>query len=88
LRSVSDDSLVRVYAAKRSDGTVTIMIVNLGAATATKPLTVIGGAAAITAETWLFDASHSAEKVAATAMTAGGSVTVPGESVTVLVLGK
>lgn len=88
LRAASDDQLVRVYAAKRPDGTVTVMIVNLGAAAATKPLTVIGGGASTTAETWLFDASHSAEKVAATALTAGGSVTVPGESVTVLVIGK
>jgi Glycosyl hydrolases family 39 len=88
VRSVSDDALVRVYAAKRADGAVTVMIVNLGAASATKPLTVVGGGSSTSAETWLFDATHSAEKVDATPVSAGGTVTVPGESVTVLVLAK
>lgn len=88
VRSASDDSLVRVYAAKKADGTLTVMIVNLGAAAATKPLTIIGGGSSTSAETWLFDASHSAVKVDATPIAAGGNVTVPGESVTVLVLGK
>ena len=84
--SVSDDPLVQVYAAKRADGTLTLMIVNLGDAAATKPLTIIGGGSATTAETWLFDASHTAEKVAST--TLGGSVTVPPASVTLLIVGK
>jgi hypothetical protein len=88
VRSASDDQLVDVLAAKRADGTVTIMIVNLGASPATKPLTILGAGAPATAETWLFDSSHAAEKVAATPLSAGGSITVPGESVTVLVLSR
>ena len=88
VRAVSDDPGVRVYAAKRADGTLTVLIVNLGAAAATKPLTIIGAGSATSAETWLFDQSHKAEKVAATTLSAGGNVAVPGESVTVLVIGK
>jgi hypothetical protein len=86
VNSVSDDPLVQIYAAKRTDGTLTLMIVNLGDTAATEPLTIVGGGSAATAETWLFDASHTAEKVASTAL--GGSVTVPPASVTLLVVGK
>jgi hypothetical protein len=88
VRSASDDPLVTVIAAKTADGGLTILIVNLGASPATKPLTVLGGGSAASAETWLFDKSHSAEKIAATPISTGGSVTVPGESVTVLVFPK
>lgn len=87
LRSASDDPLVSVYAAKRADGTLTVMIVNLGSAAATKPLTVIGGTTADSAETWLFDASHNAEQVAETPLAPGGNVTLPPESITLLVTG-
>jgi len=86
VRSASDDPLVSVYAAKRADGTLTVMIVNLGSTVATKPLTIVGGGPASTAQTWLFDASHKAEQVAATSLSAGGSVTLPPESMTLLVV--
>lgn len=86
VRSASDDPLVTVYAAKRADGTLTVMIVNLGSTAATKPLTVIGGATGTSAQTWLFDASHNAEQVAATPLSAVGSVTLPPESMTLLVV--
>ena len=86
VRSASDDPLVSVYAAKRADGTLTVMIVNLGSTAATKPLTVIGGGAATSAQTWLFDSSHNAEQVAAAPLSAGGNVTLPPESMTLLVL--
>ncbi len=87
LRSSSDDPLVTVYAAARADGTLTILIVNLGSATVTKPLTVVG-IGATSAEAWLFDASHNAEEVAVTSISAGGNVTLPSESVTLLVASK
>ena len=86
VNAVSDDPLVSVFAAKRADGTLTLMIVNLGASAATKPLAIVAGGSATSAETWLFDATHKAEKVAATPL--GGSVTVPPASVTLLVVGS
>jgi hypothetical protein len=87
LRSASDDPLLSVYAAKRADGTLTVMIVNLDSTAATKPLTVIGGTTADSAETWLFDANHNAEQVAETPLAPGGNVTLPPESITLLVTG-
>jgi hypothetical protein len=87
VRSASDDPLVSVYAAKRADGTLTVMIVNLGSTATTKPLTIIGGTTADSAETWLFDASHNAEQVAKTPLASGDNVTLPPESMTLLVTG-
>src|ERR1035437_10989145 len=87
VRSASDDPLVSVYAAKRADGTLTVMIVNLGSTATTKPLTIIGGTTADSVETWLFDASHNAERVAKTPLAPGGNVTLPPESMTLLVTG-
>ena len=53
---------------------------------ATKPLTVLGGGTADSAETWLFDKDHTAQQIGATAL--GGTITVPAESMTLLVVGK
>jgi hypothetical protein len=86
LRAASDDPLVQVYAARRADGTLTVMIVNFGSAPATKPLTIVAVGAAASAETWLFDQDHTAQQTGATAL--GGTVTVPGESMTLLIVGK
>ncbi len=86
VRAASDDPLVRVYAATRVDGTLTVVIVNLGDASATKPLTIVGGTPATSAETWVFDQVHAAEKIAATPLSAGGTVTVSAQSVTLLVV--
>jgi hypothetical protein len=51
LRAVSDDPLVQVYAARRADGTLTVMIVNLGSASATRPLTIVADGAAASMDT-------------------------------------
>ncbi len=83
VRAVSDDADVRIYAARRPDGALTVMIVNLGPSPATKPLTVVG-AGNVAAQTWLFDATHKAEKMADTNL--GSSITVPGQSMTLLVV--
>ena len=85
--AASDDPMVSVYAAKRADGSLTVMIVNLGSAAVTKPLTVIGGQTSDSAQTWLFDASHNAEQVADTPLAPGGDVVLPPESMTLLVMG-
>ena len=88
VKAHSDDPLVTVYAAKRVDGTLTIMIVNLGDASATKPLTIVGGGTPASAATWLFDKDHTAQSVAATPLSAGGTITLPGQSVTLLAVAK
>jgi hypothetical protein len=83
VRAISDDPLVSVYAARRTDGRLTVLIVNLGSEPATKPLTVIGAGSATSVDTWLFDRSYSAEQVSPTSLS--GSVDLPAESVTLLV---
>jgi hypothetical protein len=85
MRSVSDDPFVSIVAARRSDGTLTMLLVNLGWEPATKPLTVVGGSTGA-ARTWLFDRTHAAVEIAPTPLS--GSVTLPAESVTVLALEK
>jgi hypothetical protein len=86
VRSASDDSLVSVYASKRSDGTLAVMIVNLSATAQTKPITILRWAG-ISAEEWLFDKAHKAEKIG-TASRGDGSITLPAESVTLLIVEK
>ncbi|MGZ5422872.1 MAG: GH39 family glycosyl hydrolase, partial [Aeromicrobium sp.] len=80
VRSASDDPLVSVYASKRSDGTLAVMIVNLSATTQTKQLTILRWAGT-SAEKWLFDQAHKAEKIG-TAPLGDGSITLAAESVT------
>jgi hypothetical protein len=82
----SDDPDVSVYAAKRADGSLTVMVVNLASASKTKQLKLAGVSAKTTAPTWLFDAKHKAESVDPTELGADTSVTVPPESITVYVL--
>jgi len=86
VRSASDDPLVSVYASKRSDGTLAVMIVNLSATAQTKPITILGWAG-ISAEEWLFDKAHKAEKIG-TAQLGDGGVTLAAESVTLLIVEK
>jgi hypothetical protein len=86
VRSASDDPLVSVFASKRSDGTLAVMIVNLSATTQTKPMKILGWAG-MSAEEWLFDKAHKAEKIGTVSL-GDGSVTVPAESVTVLIVEK
>jgi hypothetical protein len=86
VRSASDDPLVSIYASKRPDGTLALMIVNLSATTQTKPLTILGWWGT-SADTWLFDKTHKAEKIG-TAPLGDSGVTLPAESVTLLIVEK
>jgi hypothetical protein len=86
VRAVSDDPLVSIYASKRSDGTLALMIVNLASTPQTKPITVIGWAGS-SAETWLFDKAHTAVQIG-TGPFVSGSITLPPESATLLIVEK
>jgi hypothetical protein len=86
VRAASDDPLVRVYAATRPDGALTVMIVNLASEAETVPLTILGRGSGGRAETWLFDQAHNAEQVPDTQL--GGTITVSPESMTLLILPK
>lgn len=58
----SDDPHVSVYAARRANGSLTVMFVNLKDIVVEKPLFIEGFKPGTPAETWLFDAKTKAEK--------------------------
>jgi alpha-L-arabinofuranosidase len=81
----SDDPFVSIYAARREDGTLTLMIVNLKSETVNTSL-MLANAQPGTAETWLLDPTHIAEQGESIALDATTLLTIPAESVTLLVL--
>jgi alpha-L-arabinofuranosidase len=81
----SDDPHVSIFAAKRDDGALTLMIINLASEPAEKKLTLANITPA-PAETWRFDQDHAAEQVAATPLSDSSTLTLPAESLTLLVL--
>ncbi len=77
-----DDSGVSIYAAKRDDGTLTLMVVNMGADEATQTLQLDGFVPGGQAEVWRLDGEHNAEQIDPADVADGGSITVPGQSLT------
>jgi hypothetical protein len=77
--SSSDDPDLSVYAARRADGALTVMVINLSLEDKTKAIR-IGDQAQVQAEMWLFDPSHQAENVGEVELS--GSITVPPQSTT------
>jgi len=84
LLSTASDPTVTVYAARRDDGALTLMVVNLASEPMTKSIAIDGFEPAGDAEVWLFDAEHNAESIGTQAW--GESLTVPAESITLYVL--
>jgi hypothetical protein len=81
--SYSDDPSVSIVAAKRDDGALTLMIINLKGETIRKPL-IMNGYTATSAETWLFDETHLAVQTQATSLS--GLIQFPPYSMTLLIL--
>ena len=81
--SSSDDPDVSIYAARRADGALTVMVVNLSFEEKTKAIR-IEEQAQVQAETWLFDLDHKAENIGA--MEISNSITIPPESVTLYII--
>ena len=81
----SDDPDLSIYAALRDDGALTLVVVNLGPEAKTKPLVLEGSERAIS-EVWLFDAEHLAEQVDPASMVAGDNITLPAQSISLIVL--
>src|SRR5215216_609205 len=75
--SSSDDPDVSIYAARRADGALTIMVVNLSLEEKTKAIR-IEEQAQVQAETWLFDLDHKAENIGT--LEISDSITLPAES--------
>ena len=83
LFSRSDERYVSVYAARRDDAAVTVMVINLDEEEATLPLHVAGVDTAQAQEVWRLEDGVWAENLGA--MEVGVSVTVPEKSMTLFV---
>src|SRR5215213_343590 len=60
--SSSDEADLSIYAARREDGALTVMAINLALAEKTKAIQ-LGDQTRVQAEAWLFDPEHKAENV-------------------------
>jgi alpha-L-arabinofuranosidase len=78
---------VSVYAAKRDDGKLTIIVINLSDVEKHMPLQ-IKGMTPSTVEVWLFDATHNAENLGQLSLLANGSLVLPPQSVTLYIPGE
>jgi alpha-L-arabinofuranosidase len=81
--SSSDDPDLPIYVARRSDGALTVIVINLSREEKTKAFD-IGDQTQIQAETWLFDPAHKAENIGI--LEFSGTVTLPPESVTLYIV--
>jgi len=86
LYASSDDADVSIYAARRKDGALTLMLINLGPEEKRKPLRLENVTLDGPAEIWLFDAEHQAEQMGAQTIADGAEVTLPPQSISLYVL--
>lgn len=83
--AAADDARVGLYAARRDDGALTIMLVNLSDEAISKPLAV-QGQAPTQAQIWRLDAETPAERLDDVAFTSGMLLQLPAQSVTLVVI--
>jgi glycosyl hydrolase family 39 (putative alpha-L-iduronidase) len=76
--SSSDDPDLSIYAARREDGSITVMVINLSLEEKTKAIR-IGDQAQVQAEAWLFDPEHKAENIGEVELS--NDITVPPQSI-------
>lgn len=86
LLSESPDDVVRVYAARRDDGALTLIVINMGAEEAQRRLWLSGFTPSGDAEVWRFDLEHNAEPLDAQPVADGTALTLPGQSITLYVV--
>jgi hypothetical protein len=82
----SGAEFVTVYAAKRTDGILTLMVINLTDTEQRIPLQV-RGVALSRAEVWLFDATHNAEDLGQQSFPLDGALVLPAQSITLYAIG-
>jgi len=80
--SSSDDPDLSIYAARRPDGALTLMVINLSSEQKTKALR-IGEQGATQAELWLFDTTHRAENIGTIEIS--NQIVVPPQSVSLYI---
>jgi hypothetical protein len=82
----SDDPDISIYADKRDDGALTLMLVNLSREARDKELTLANFTPGPSAETWLFDPTHLAESVDPTSVGTSTTLSLPAQSLTLLIV--
>jgi len=85
--ATSGKQYVDIFAARRPDGTLTLMVINMLDTEQTIPLKV-EGVNLSSADVWLFDATHNAVDLGQQAFPADGNVVLPAQSITLYALGK
>jgi alpha-L-arabinofuranosidase len=78
---------VTIYAARRDDGSLTIMIINLSDSALRLPLQVQGKPPS-KAQLWSFDTQHNAEDLGERALPADGVLDLPAQSINLFVMEK
>ena len=81
--SSSDDPDLSIYAARRANGVLTVIVINLSDEEKIKAIRV-ENQAQVRAEAWLFDASHKAENIGELDISNG--VSVPSQSMTLFII--
>ena len=76
---------VDIFAAKREDGALTLMVINLSDTEQRIPLQV-KGTELTEAEVWLLDPTHNAENLGVQAFSSDGTVLLPAQSATLYVI--
>lgn len=79
---------VDIFAAKRPNGTLTLMVINLGDTEQSVPLQVAGMKLSTAAEVWRLDINHNAENLGQQDFTPDGILTLPAQSATLYVIKK
>jgi hypothetical protein len=83
--SASGIADVDIFAARRTDGALTLMVINLADEARTAPL-LIKGMTVKEAEVWRLDITHNSENLGIQTIPADGALTVPAQSVSLFIL--
>jgi hypothetical protein len=86
LQSSSDAPDVRAYAARRDDGTLTLLLINMGMEATTVTLSLANFTPDGDAEVWRFDPDHAAAMMDAQAINDGSEIALPGQSMSVYLI--
>jgi hypothetical protein len=86
LESSSSNPDISIYAARRDDGALTLMVVNLGPDERSMTLQIADFTPEGEAEVWRFDAEHNAEQLGTEQIKNDGTITVPGQSITLYIV--
>ncbi len=86
LYSSSDDPDLSIYASRREDGALTIMIINLSPEEKSKPLRFENMKSTTMAEVWLFDIDHLAERVGEKPLSNEVELILPPQSISLYII--